>query len=323
MLKRIFSFFLSLEMILLLATYSQVTARRISITVMNTKNEPLEKTKVIITSPERNDFKKEFFTDKKGKFAFLLPMEIKSLSFHLEKEGYQTLEETIELRRMRSSQSSFLYEGTFVLFQNDELTPEQRAQLKVTNEKALEHFNAGIALFEGEKFIEAAKEFEEASKIKPDFYEAYENMAASYFRAEEYEKAIEAANKALEIEPESYKTLKIISISYSALGNEEKAMEYLEKMKHLPDAEFSPEELYNLAVTAANRNDDEEAKQYFEKAIELKPDFALAHYQLGMCYFRLNELENAQKELERYLELEPEGEHAEVAKAILESIKKN
>lgn len=300
----------------------QVTARRVKLFVVDTDNQPLDKARITLTSPERSDFRKEYRSNKKGESSFILPMEIKNAHFLIEKEGYQKYQQTVELRSMRSSESDFKYEGTFMLYRSDELSPQQEAQKKEAFDDALPLFNSGIELFQAEKFSEAAEQFEKALVQKPDFYDALENLAVSYFRAERYEKAIDTAKRALEMKPDSYAMLKTISVSYSALGNEQMASEFLEKMKELPDAQFSPEELYNLAVTAANQGNDQEAGEYFKKAIELRPDYALAHYQLGMCCFRLNDFEGAKKELTRYLELDPEGTHVQVANAVLEHISK-
>ena len=308
--------------VFLSAVQPQVTARRVKLAVVDAGSQPLEKVKITVTTRERTDFKKEYYTNKKGESGFMLPMEIRDVDFMLEKEGYQTYKQSFDLRTLRSSEAAFQYGGTFTLYKTGELSPQQEAQRQEVYDEALPLFNSGIELFQAEKFLEAAGQFERALVVKPDFFEALENLAVSYFRAEEYEKAIETAKRALEIKPDSYQMLKTISVSYSALGDETSAAEYLNKMKVLPDAQFSSEELFNMAVTAANQGNDQEAKTYFERSVELKPDFALGHYQLGMCYFRLQDFEGAEKELKKYIELEPEGEHAEVAHAVLEHIAK-
>jgi len=308
--------------VFLSAVQPQVTTRRVKLVVVDAENHPLEKVKITVTSRERGDFKKEYCTNKKGESGFILAMEIKNVDFLLEKEGYQAFQQSVDLRTIRSSEADLQYGGTFTLYKIGELSPEQEAQRQEVYDEALPLFNSGIELFQAEKFLEAAGQFERALVVRPDFFEALENLAFSYFRAEQYEKAIETAKKALEIKPDSYQMLKTISVSYSALGDEVKASEYLEKMKVLPDAQFSPEELYNMAVTAANQGNDQEAKTYFVRSVELKPDFALGHYQLGMCYFRLQDFEEAKKELTKYVELDPEGEHVKVAQAVLDHITK-
>lgn len=316
----IISFFISF--VFIAVSQPQVTSRRVKLAVVDSDNNPLEKVGIILTSPDRSDFRKEYFTNKKGETAFIMPMEIKNVHFLLEKEGYQKFQQTVDLRTMRSTQAALKYEGTFTLYRSDELTPQQETQRKEAYDEALPLFNSGIEFFQAEKFTEAAEQFEKALVIKSDFLEARENLAVAYFRAEEYAKAIEAAKKYLETKPDAFQMFKMISVSYSALGDEKSASEYVEKMKVLPDAQFSPEELFNMAVTSANQGNDQEAKAYFERAVELKPDFALGHFQLGMCYFRLQDLEGAKRALERYLELDPDGENTQVARAVLEHIDK-
>lgn len=322
MFKKIFTAFFFLFFVFILTCQPQVTTRRVKLLVVDADNQPLNKVKITLTSPDRTDLKKEYRTNKKGESKFMIAMEIKNVHFILEKEGYQTFEQTIDVRTMRSSQAALKYEGTFTLYRSDELSPQQETARKEVYDEALPLFNAGIELFGAEQFSEAAEQFEKALVVKPDFLEALENLAVSYFRAEQYEKAIEAAQKALDIKPDAYQMLKTISVAYSALGDEESASAYLEKMKKLPDAQFSAEELFNMGVTAANQGNDKEAQTLFERSVELKPDFSLGHYQLGMCYFRLQSFEEAKKELNKYLELDPDGEHAQVAKAVLEHIDK-
>lgn len=322
MFKRTASFTLISILIFTPFLLTQVTSRRVNLTIVNTDNKPIEGVKITITSPERGSYKKEFFTNKKGRSSFILPMQIKTAIFSLEKEGYQNRQESVELIKMRSSGESFRYDLSFILYRSDQLTPQQVAQRDKAYQTALSFFYMGMEFFQSEKFLEAAEQFEKAVEAKPDFYEALENLAASYFRSELYEKAIEAAKKALEINPNSSKAIKLISVAYSNLGDEEAALEYMNKLKGLPDEKLTAEELYNIAVVAANQGNDEEAVEYFERTIQHKPDFALAHYQLGLCYFRLNNMEGAKRELEKYLALEPEGENAEMAKNLLEHIDK-
>jgi len=312
--------FLICVFILACIVHTQVTARRLIITVVDTENNPIEKVKISVTSPERSSFKKKLTTNKKGESAFVLPMQIKNVDFKLEKEGYQPHQQQIELRSIRSSQASFRYQQTFTLYRSDQLSPGQKVQMKEEYEKALPFFRQGIEFFQTGQYAEAAAEFEKALEQRPGFTEAWENLAAAYFRDEKYDQAIQAAEKVLETNPDSYKALKILSIAYSSKGDEQTAAEYLEKMKALTDVQFSAEELYNMAVTAANKGNDLEARDYFEKALAAKPGFALGHYQLGMCYFRLQEKEGAEKELQKYLELEPEGQYAEVARSVLEHL---
>lgn len=321
MYKKIPSFALIFILVFTFTMFAQVSSRRVSLTVKDTDSKPIEGVKVTITSPERGSFKNEFSTNKKGQSFLILPMQIKTTIVSLEKEGYQKHQESIELIKKKSSEVSFRYDLSFILYRDDELSPEQEAQITIEFQKALPFFNKGMEFFKSERFIEAAVQFEKAVEAKPDFFEAFDNLAASYFRSELFEKSIEAAKKALEINPNSVETIKLIAIAYSNLGDEDTALDYMNELKELPGENLTAEELYNLAVVAANQGNDEEAREYFERSIQVKPDFALAHYQLGLCYFRLNNMQGAKMELEEYLALEPEGENADMAKNLLSHLK--
>jgi tetratricopeptide (TPR) repeat protein len=301
--------------------FSQISARRVLVEVRDASQKPIEKVKITVSSAERSDLNKEYLTNKKGQAAFLLAMEVKLADFILEKEGYQRYQESVELSKVRKSQEEMSYQISFVLYQANEVTPAQRHQKQDVDQKALVFFDKGIGLFNAGNFQEAIGQFEKAVETNPDFVEAYQNLASSYFRAEQHEKAIGAAQKALEIDQKSLQMIKLISVAYSKVGDENKALEYQEKLKSFPDTEFSAEELYNLGVVEANKGNDSDAAKYFEKAVLAKADFTLAHYQLGLCYFRLNIWEGAKKELGKYLALEPEGENAKTAKALLANIK--
>jgi len=304
------------------SSVSLAQTRRLKLNVKDSGGKPIEGVKITLTSPEKDDYKKVIVTDKKGKTTLLVHMEIKNVNFLLEKEGYQNLQDSKELRRIRSSQEALYYEHSFILYRNDELSPQQKIQKYQAAQEARSFFNKGLELFKAEDFSGAVEQFKKAVEREPDFFEAYQNLAASYFQAELYSQAIEAAEKALEIKPDSAPTLKLISVAYSLLGDEKTALKYHNKLKALPDAEFSPEEIYNIGVTSANEGQDKQAAEYFKKATEMKPDFALAYYQLGLTYFRLKNMEKAKAALEKYLELDPEGEKATTAKKLLEYINK-
>lgn len=319
--KKIVRFHLILLLIGWSLVFSQTAARRVLIEVKDTSGKPVEKVKITITNSEWSDFKKEYFTNKKGQSAFFLPLEIKAADFLLEKEGYQNHQETVQLTSVKKSQEEMSYAIPFVLYKVGELTPAQQRQTQEVDQQSLGFFNKGIEFFNSGNFKDAIGQFERALEAKPDFLEALENLASAYFRAEQYEKAIGAAQKAVEIRAQSPQMIKLVSVAYSKLGDEKKALEYQEKLKSFPDTEFTAEELYNIGVVEANKGNDGEAAKYLEKATLAKQGFALAHYHLGLCYFRLSNGAGAKKELEKYLTMEPEGDNAKTAKALLASIK--
>jgi tetratricopeptide (TPR) repeat protein len=84
--------------------------------------------------------------------------------------------------------------------------------------------------------------------------------------------------------------------------------------------------LYNAGIIDWNAGKYEEARADFSKAVKLDPKHANSQYYLGMAIFNLASsgkatMSDAKAPLQEYLKLAPTGEFAEVAKAILATIK--
>ncbi|MCA9611400.1 MAG: tetratricopeptide repeat protein [Polyangiales bacterium] len=78
-----------------------------------------------------------------------------------------------------------------------------------------------------------------------------------------------------------------------------------------------PEALYNLGFLEVERGHVVASIDYFERALEADPAFSDAHFHLASAYDRLSRFDDAAPHWEAYLELEPEGEWADVARARL------
>jgi cytochrome c-type biogenesis protein CcmH/NrfG len=64
-----------------------------------------------------------------------------------------------------------------------------------------------------------------------------------------------------------------------------------------------------------------DAEAALSKVVEVKPDFANAHFWLGMAAFNQNKKGAAREHLQKYLELDPNGKEAGTAKEILPLLK--
>ena len=83
----------------------------------------------------------------------------------------------------------------------------------------------------------------------------------------------------------------------------------------------TPEVLYNKGVEAWNKKKAKDAEEFFTKAVTAKPEFAMAHFQLGMVSLNLKKNDAAKEHLKKYVELDPKGAEAETAKEILSMLK--
>ena len=78
---------------------------------------------------------------------------------------------------------------------------------------------------------------------------------------------------------------------------------------------------YQLGLAASKGGDWGGAVQGFIKALELKPDFAYAHYYAALAYQRQRQLSKTAEHFDAFLRLAPEAPERSAVMAILRTIK--
>ena len=77
----------------------------------------------------------------------------------------------------------------------------------------------------------------------------------------------------------------------------------------------------NVKLIDGNLGSIEEALTYFYRQAKEENRFgSLCQYYLAVCYYKLNDLSSAERSFNYYLEISPDGEKIEEAKAYLEKI---
>jgi tetratricopeptide (TPR) repeat protein len=214
-----------------------------------------------------------------------------------------------------------------------EMTDEEMARLKEQQEEQAkraealeavrETFNQGVTFFNAGQYEEAVKAFEVVLEADSEQPAVWSNAGASYLRLKQFDKAVMAYEEAIALEPENSGHYQNLAAVYAAKGDSEKARENYEKAASM-SSELSPTDAavnyYNMGVTYINGGQTQEAAEALKKAIELDPNHAEAHYQLGITLLGLDDMEGALEELKTYLVVAPDGPNAEVAKALIEQL---
>jgi tetratricopeptide (TPR) repeat protein len=176
-------------------------------------------------------------------------------------------------------------------------------------------YNEGVALANDGKVAEGIAKMEEAVAAKPDLTAGHEALARLYLRSKNYDKAIDSANKALAIDTDNQDMFGVLADAYNAKGDKAKAAEYRKKLP--ADATT----MFNDAAKLINSGKDAEAEPLLKSAIAANDKFAQAYYELGMIYVRTQKNADAKTNLQKYLELEPNGKDAPTAKEMLNYVK--
>jgi tetratricopeptide (TPR) repeat protein len=148
-------------------------------------------------------------------------------------------------------------------------------------------------------------------------YDLYVQASALDEDPATYNQAEELYERAIRLDPS-------LAIAYTNLGNirfrrgdEASAMDLYRRAIEVDTRQ--PEAHYNLGYVMLERGDARAATAYFEQALLGDPRFADAHFNLAMAWEQLGERGRARPHWRKYLELEPSGTWADVAREHLKT----
>ncbi len=143
-------------------------------------------------------------------------------------------------------------------------------------------------------------------------YDLYLRASAIDEDAARFEEAASLYERAIAIDPH-------LAIAYTNLGNirfrrgDETQAEALYRRALELDGR-QPEAHYNLGYVMLERGKYAQAVDYFQRALAADPRFSDAHFNLAMAYEALEDRERAKRHWRKYLDLEPTGSWADIAK---------
>ncbi len=114
----------------------------------------------------------------------------------------------------------------------------------------------------------------------------YKNIVLNYLAMDNPKGALEAVSKARQQYPTDYNLLIDEANIYFTLGDNTKFKEKLEEAVKINPAD--PSLFYNIGVLTMEQKKSEEAIKFFEKAIELRPDYSEAHNNIGAAILERN-----------------------------------
>ena len=303
---------LALSLFIVVALASNVfggEAARLSGKILDAQTkQPIPNATIAIDAVEGKTFHAEQKAKKDGSFAIMVMTGTIRYKFTFSAPGYAPYEETMKLKMGEPNTKEVL------------LTSGSAAAVstvpggEIKTDPAVTAFNEGAALANAGKTAEAMAKFEEAVAAKPDMAAAWGALAKMSARTKKYDRAIVAANKLLEIDPEETGMYVILADAYTATGDKAKAAEMRKKLP--ADATT----VFNEAVPLLNAGKFTEAVPLLRKAIEADATFARAYYHLGIALMS-TDASGAKTAFTKYLELEPTGTDAEVAREALKSLK--
>ena len=173
-------------------------------------------------------------------------------------------------------------------------------------------------------YDKAGSFLDQAKKLAPEDIGVLQRVAVLSVEIHKPEEAIVAYESIVRLRPENVEAWLSLGDLCHEQGQPAKAEHAYQQVTQLDPAN-AYKTFFNLGALLENRPnmsdaDNKKAIGAFRKAVEIKPDYALAHRHLAYALLRDNDMEGATAELERYLKLEPKapdaGEIREVVKSL-------
>jgi predicted TPR repeat methyltransferase len=153
------------------------------------------------------------------------------------------------------------------------------------------------------QFEEAARCFQHALELAPDFLDARNNLGAAYNSLKDYDGAIECLQRVIAARPSGQRAHTNMGIALRETNQLEAAVHSFERALTIEPDNSSA--LLNLGKTLMKMHEFEEAITWYRRAIESAPDQGDAHYDLGLVYLQLGDRAEASRHMRKALELTP------------------
>jgi tetratricopeptide (TPR) repeat protein len=195
---------------------------------------------------------------------------------------------------------------TFNIGENAPVAPEP-----TENKEWMRWNNYGIGLLDAQQYEKSVHAFERVAALRPDYADAYTNMAIVETAWERYDDAKPNLAKALTLLPGDPRALYYRAIVERNAGQIKEAIADLNGV--LTKYPRAKDALRELGFSYYQQHDYEQARDTYQKLQGVDPDDLAAHYQLAILYRRLGDKAKAAEESARFTDQKDDPTASEYA----------
>jgi tetratricopeptide (TPR) repeat protein len=170
------------------------------------------------------------------------------------------------------------------------------------------------------KFADAARYYEEALDIDPEYSEAHNALGVVFSRQERWKDALKSFNKALGNKLYTTPHIAYYNMAhvYMAQKNYEKAIEAYRESKRFANYDQT---IYELGMALFDAGKVKEAISEFREGVALSPSNASIRYGLALALLKDGNKKAALPEFKKTVELAPKSEFAQKAKDYITTLR--
>ncbi len=165
------------------------------------------------------------------------------------------------------------------------------------------HNTLGLLEIKREDWKKAIDHFQTAVSINEAFESAYCNLSIALIYQGKNSEALESAQKYADLNPHSALAQNNLGNIYGSCGMKTEAIETLQLSAALNPNDWNV--YFWLGCLRLQLKKHKEAIASFQEALHLRGDFALAHYNLALCFEQDGNKSLAKKHIDRAIELNP------------------
>jgi tetratricopeptide (TPR) repeat protein len=216
----------------------------------------------------------------------------------------------LESYRQNHQSEDAVYLLAYVRFRQNQ--PKESLRL-FTDAAKLKHPTADDLKIVGLNYVllsdynDAARYLEESLAMDPGNIEARYHLGRVRYQQNRFDLAIVAFQEVIRRDPRNIKAQDNLGLSLEAKNEVDAAIAaYRESIKLDENSPVHNEQPYlNLGALLAKSGRPEEAVSWLVRAAAIVPDSGKIHYQLSKAYFDLNRFEDARREAEKAVSLDP------------------
>ncbi len=177
------------------------------------------------------------------------------------------------------------------------------------------YYYLGTLAFEDKKWDKAAEHFSKTILLSPDFEQAYYDLATSQLDLKQTRQALATlaqARQKFSRDSQNFVLEFITGLAYSQDKDYSRAIEYFNRAEVIAKAKepkrLNQYFLFQFGATCERHGDLAKAEEYFQKCLQLAPNFAEALNYLGYMWAEHDmKLDQARQLIEKALKLEPKN----------------
>ena len=205
------------------------------------------------------------------------------------------------------------------LNQKNKMLKALNEAIELNPKEANYHFYLGKAYFVDGDTSKAESEFLKCIELNGDFKFAYHQLGKIYMRRKNWKNAIQYFNKDLQLSGtrDPQQIYNWLALCHYFLAKYDQAEDQWKKALNIKENAAIH---LNLALAYRHRSKFKLAIDSMKKAIQLKPRFGQAHFELAQLYIRENKKEKAKEHFKNAILYSPSSAFAKQSKEYLEKI---